>query len=312
MEISSHHSPLPTTYVSPFLSTITTNFPIVPGSAYIQGGPHINVCPPPPISSIQNQQSVGETLQTYQGGSPTPISPTMPIQSISPLPEVRRESQGDMFIFPHDIPAPRAFADGDSLEGKEYMVGIKEVNHEDIEVRIQSSVDNLVDPDEEEAYIAEEKSISDIISSMDSSLNTSIDIEDLDNQEEGERRGQRLPPEGQDVDDDDNEEEEEENKTEKDSGDSEGTDDTVREKRKENGLGTKEDPSSNGGGSDNTESEVRFIDEGDDTSGSDEKDMMVEEGSSPDNPQELEKNIFDSSENLLTVNSDRGIYFGLL
>jgi len=91
---------------------------------------------------------------------------------------------------------------------------------EDIEVRIQSSTDNLMDLGEDEPYLFEEKSLSEIRDSLTASLDTSIDIDEIE--EDGE--GERGAPDGGDADS------KEEDKTENTSGDSEGTDDTVREK----------------------------------------------------------------------------------
>lgn len=210
--------PSPCTYVTPFISSITTNFPLPP--------------------ACQILPLVGASLAPPSSTTPPLGSPQFECQNISPLPEVRRESECDLFQFPPTIPVPSAFADGDANKEMTENVEAKDLGPEDIEVRIQSSNDNLVNvEDDEEAFIAEEKSISDILSSI-TSLDTSIDMEELDNEEEG--RGERLPPDGEGREAD--EEEDKEDKTEKDSGDSEGTDDTVREKK--GSSGEKEDEES--------------------------------------------------------------------
>lgn len=124
---------------------------------------------------------------------------------------------------------PNEFAD--------HRASLKEQSHdvlknivEDIEVRILSSTDNLMDVGEDEPYLFEEKSLSEIRDSLTTSLNTSIDIDEIENEsvvDECDKipNGKRGTPDGGDKEDD-----EKEDKTEKDSGDSEGTDDTVREK----------------------------------------------------------------------------------
>ncbi|KAK4300108.1 hypothetical protein Pmani_027673 [Petrolisthes manimaculis] len=231
-------SPIPVSGISPFVSSITTNFPLPPVS-------------PIPPGSLPNTSHTRESFLVPRGSLPSnafyqhpgPI-PTIivpgqddlveHISVLSPLPDIRRESHIE-FDFPLNIPVPREFADlsrkNSMQEGKDAAQERCPISIEDIEVRIQSSTDNLLDVDEDEPYTFEEKSIKEIRDSLANSLNNSIDFD-----EDGEYLEERIEEE---------EKEEEKSSTKEESGDedkektealdSDETDETVRETKKVEG-----------------------------------------------------------------------------
>lgn len=134
----------------------------------------------------------------------------------------RRESQYD-YELNAALPVPNEFADHRASLKEPPQEIIKNIV-KDIELRIQSSTDNLMDVGEDEPYLFEEKSLSEIRDSLTASLNTSIDIDEIENESVGGEEEEAVKGEGQRgaPDGGDKEEEEKEDKTEKDSGDSEG------------------------------------------------------------------------------------------
>ena len=227
-----------------FISSITTTFPLPPGSPHLASDRRISANPCLPLPFPQYSSQVGQSstmLHTPKSTLSPPITPAclnveqepidLRFNSISPIPS-RRESQYD-YELNNELPVPCEFADPRaSLKESHHHVEVLKQISEDIEVRIQSSADNLMDVGEEEPYLFEEKSLSDIRDSLTASLDTSIDIDEIENEStQGDEppTEKRSAPDGGDVETKE-EDEEKEDKTEKDSGDSEGTDDTVREK----------------------------------------------------------------------------------
>ena len=207
------------------------------------------------------------------------------LNSISPVPS-RRESQYD-YELNTTIPAPNEFADP-RLSLKESFVALSEIS-ENIEVRIQSSTDNLMDVGEDEPYLFEEKSLSEIRDSLTASLDTSIDIDEIENEtaDDGElMMGKRGAPDGGDGDS------KEEDKTENTSGDSEDTDDTVREK-----IETSQGTDSDGCGSKGDEEE-QDSKESDITTDTDTKEgaetTVSEQTTTMETPQETDLDLSES------------------
>ncbi|XP_047501836.1 diacylglycerol kinase eta-like, partial [Penaeus chinensis] len=217
-------SPLPAPGLPPFVSSITTNFPLPPVSPLPSSHP---------MYSIHTQQLSGSSFLQLPGGSSPPLDTAGDVeqlrfqyQAISPLPDLRRESHGE-FEFPPTLPVPSEFAD---LSRKNSMQEGREgerappISFEDIEVQIQSSTDNLLDVGEDEPYTFEEKSITEIRDSLVNSLNNSLDIDEDWEEDAAEDRNKDQTDEEQKVDDI---QEDEKEKTE--AGDSDETDNTVRE-----------------------------------------------------------------------------------
>ncbi|KAA0185966.1 hypothetical protein HAZT_HAZT009719 [Hyalella azteca] len=213
-----------------FVSSITTTFPLPPSSPHLTEERRLssNPCLPLPFpycvpgASSPSYGSASSSLQVPHSGvlsppaSPSSLAPgdVHGMRFISPVPS-RRESQYDYELNVTTLPAPNEFAD---LAAKEALQA------EDFELRILSSTDNLMDVGEDEPYLFEEKSLSEIRDSLTASLNTSVDVDEIQDElpDLDVVPGKRGAPDGY--------EDEKEDKTEKDSGDSEGTDDTVREK----------------------------------------------------------------------------------
>ncbi|XP_063611612.1 LOW QUALITY PROTEIN: diacylglycerol kinase eta-like [Penaeus indicus] len=219
-------SPLPAPGLPPFVSSITTNFPLPPVSPLPSSHP---------MYSIHTQQLSGSSFLQLPGGSSPPLDTAVDetveqlrfqYQAISPLPDLRRESHGE-FEFPPTLPVPSEFADlsrkNSMQEGREGERG-PPISFEDIEVQIQSSTDNLLDVGEDEPYTFEEKSITEIRDSLVNSLNNSLDIDEDWEEDAAEDRNKDQTDEEQKGDDI---QEDEKEKTE--AGDSDETDNTVRE-----------------------------------------------------------------------------------
>ncbi|KAK7083954.1 hypothetical protein SK128_025520 [Halocaridina rubra] len=235
VEVSPCLSPVPPKGLSPFMSSITTNFPLPPASPL----PLSTGAQSLPSVCVTDNQSSSTFLQLPGSGSPPRTPIVDPLEQlrvdyhcISPLPD-RRESQNE-FEFPPTLPVPSEFAD---LSRKNSMQEPKDIPEgpsipiEDIEVRIKSSTDNLVEVgDDDEPYAFEEKSISEIRDSLASSLNNSVDIdEDWEDIRKGDAEGETELHEG--IDEEENAEgDEDKEKTE--TADSDETDDTVRETRR--------------------------------------------------------------------------------
>lgn len=157
-------------------------------------------------------------------------------QALSPLPDVRRESHTE-FEFPPTIPVPSEFAD---MSGKstaqEGPIPIEDIP---VEVRIQSSTENLLDVSEDEPYTFEEKSITEIRDSLANSLNNSIDIdedwEQTDTEEKEEEQEKHDEGEVEAVKEDSQASEGEEDKERTETLDSDETDETVKETHKYEG-----------------------------------------------------------------------------
>ncbi|KAL7648929.1 UNVERIFIED_CONTAM: hypothetical protein RMT77_000864 [Armadillidium vulgare] len=239
-------------YLSPYLSTLTTNFPLAPASPILHprgsiGQTSVLGVPPPP-SSLQ--------IPTQISPPRSPI-PGSDIHYLSPLPNVRRESECEAFDFPPTLPVPSMFADleREKEARRDSFLQIESqsrresssLNPEDVEIRIQSSTDDLLTVGDDEPFAFEEKSISEIRDSMASaatSLDTSFDAEDLEDEEVEEekdkeekllvKRGEREPPDGG--------VKEEESVGGGNSGDSEDTDDTVKEKAEDSENGAQLSP----------------------------------------------------------------------
>lgn len=242
-EVSPCPSPVPVTGRPPLVSSITTTFPLPPAS------------PVPPTSS-SSHPLYSVTFPSHQPDSslssaflqlPRTMSPPIiphldePVeqlrvsyQAISPLPDIRRGSHNE-FEFPPNIPVPREFADvsrkNSMQEGKDIAIDRCPIPIEDIEVRIQSSTDNLVDVGDDEPYTFEEKSITEIRDSLVNSLDNSLDIDEEWGQTDGKdenRKKTKLEeePEGMREDTQGSEGE----KTE--ALDSDETDETVKETHK--------------------------------------------------------------------------------
>lgn len=195
---------------------------------------------PIPTVSSQTGSLPSTTFHQHPGTIPTIVVPGQDdlaehIPVLSPLPDIRRGSHIE-FDFPLNIPVPREFADlsrKNSMQegGKDAAQERYPISIEDIEVRIQSSTDNLLDVDEDEPYTFEEKSIKEIRDSLANSLNNSIDID-----EDGEYQDERIEEEHREEEKSSTKEEsgdEEKEKTE--ALDSDETDETVRESRKVEG-----------------------------------------------------------------------------
>ncbi|XP_045624298.2 diacylglycerol kinase delta isoform X2 [Procambarus clarkii] len=245
-EVSPCPSPIPMQALPPFVSSITTNFPLPP------------VSPLPGTSSAHRKYSIciptqqldsslaASTFLQLPGTFSPPVTPNMddPVehlrmnyQAISPLPEIRRESHTE-FEFPPTIPVPSEFADlsrKNSMQEGAEMTGRCSIPIEDIEVRIQSSTDNLVDVGEDEPYTFEEKSITEIRDSLANSLNNSLDVdEDWGPIENESREGVQTEKEiSERVDSHISDGEEERERT--DGLDSDETDETVKELHKYGG-----------------------------------------------------------------------------
>ena len=250
-------------FLNPYLSTLTTNFPLPPASPILR--PNLNplIVPPPPTSPTASSGSTPTgisltSLPCLQISPPRSPPMTLSPHRLSPLPNVRRESQCTDFEFPPTLPVPSQFADleREREARRDSFLSVCSVGDrrgssssyvychlEDIEVIIKSSTDNLLDVGEDEPLTFEEKSISEIRDSIANSLDTSLDADDMEDYLEGEQevegRGERGTPDGQGKNEDDEEEDGEKRgeestaangQEEKDSGDSEDTDDTVREK----------------------------------------------------------------------------------
>ncbi|XP_069970028.1 diacylglycerol kinase delta-like [Penaeus vannamei] len=219
-------SPLPAPGLPPFVSSITTNFPLPPVSPLPSSHP---------MYSIHTQQLSGSSFLQLPGGSSPPLDTAVDetveqlrfqYQAISPLPDLRRESHGE-FEFPPTLPVPSEFADlsrkNSMQEGREGERG-PPISFEDIEVQIQSSTDNLLDVGEDEPYTFEEKSITEIRDSLVNSLNNSLDIDEDWEEDAAEDRNKEQTDEEQKVDDT-----QEDDKEKTEAGDSDETDNTVRE-----------------------------------------------------------------------------------
>ncbi|CAL4066650.1 unnamed protein product, partial [Meganyctiphanes norvegica] len=165
---------------STFQSSMTTNFPLPPASPLL---PHSPASPPNILLQPPNTLSPPTTPAVNPDDINSIESLRVKYMAISPLPDVRRSSNTE-FEFPPDIPVPCEFADMDSLKDVhlEYKDIPTSMPIKDIEVRIQSSNDNLLDMGDE-PYMFEEKSITEIRDSLVNSLNNSIDIEELECEE---------------------------------------------------------------------------------------------------------------------------------
>lgn len=236
-------------HVSAFISSITTTFPLPPSSPHLTSDRRLSSSPCLPLPfpcQTSPTPSVGQSSTALQlprstlspPASPSSLSvvdpeasPALRFNSISPVPS-RRESQYD-YELTNTLPVPNEFADP-RASLKEPPIEILRNIDEDIEVRILSSTDNLMDVGDDEPYLFEQKSLSDIRDSLTTSLDTSIDIDEIENESAAEDEGKECkrsdPDGGNGESSTKDEDEEKEDKTEKDSGDSEGTDDTVREK----------------------------------------------------------------------------------
>ncbi|XP_053652287.1 diacylglycerol kinase delta isoform X3 [Cherax quadricarinatus] len=243
-EVSPCPSPVPMQTTHPFVSSITTNFPLPPASPLpgtSSTHPKYTICIPGQHSDMSLPAS---TFLQLPGTVSPPVASSVDdsveqlrvnYQAISPLPEIRRESHTE-FEFPPTIPVPSEFADmsrKNSMQESREMTGDRcPIPIEDIEVRIQSSTDNLVDVGEDEPYTFEEKSITEIRDSLANSLNNSLDIdedwgqiEDVDKEGiQGEKVKSREEAHESDG-------EEEREKTE--GLDSDETDETVKETHKD-------------------------------------------------------------------------------
>lgn len=219
-----------------FVSSITTNFPLPPVSpvpsqlpTYAMHLPHpshqLGVAPP---STLLHSPGV---LSDSGGADPLGLN----FQMLSPLPDQRRDSHTE-FEFPN-IPAPSAFADrsrkNSMQEGKDAMSDKNAISLEGIEVRIQSSTDNLVDVCEDEPYMFEEKPIEERRESLPSLLDKSFTIdEDVEHSEpksETDDKDQEEDSGSVADDSDEHEELEEDGKDKTETQDSDETDKTVRE-----------------------------------------------------------------------------------
>ncbi|XP_042219115.1 diacylglycerol kinase eta-like isoform X2 [Homarus americanus] len=243
-EVSPCPSPTPMAAIPPFVSSITTNFPLPPAS------------PLPGTSSSHAKYSISIPSHQIDSSSSTflqiPGTISLPVssnvddpsdqlsvnyQAISPLPDIRRESHGE-FEFPPTLPVPREFADlsrKNSMQENRDAAGDRcPIPIEDIEVRIQSSTDNLVDVGEDEPYTFEEKSITEIRDSLANSLNNSIDIDEewAQAEEEEANKEDNVDEEKVCIKEEAEESEGEEDKEKTETLDSDETDETVKETHK--------------------------------------------------------------------------------
>ncbi|XP_071543284.1 diacylglycerol kinase delta isoform X2 [Panulirus ornatus] len=240
-EVSPCPSPIPVTGRPSFVSSITTNFPLPPASPLPATSssfhPLYSVCFP----SHHPDSSMSSAFLQLPGTMSPPITPHVddPVeqlrvnyQAISPLPDIRRGSHNE-FEFPPNIPVPREFADvsrkNSMQEGKDMAGDRCSIPIEDIEVRIQSSTDNLLDVGEDEPYTFEEKSITEIRDSLANSLDNSLDVDEDWGQTdviEENRKKPKVEEESESMREG-SEGEEEKEKTE--ALDSDETDETVKE-----------------------------------------------------------------------------------
>lgn len=154
---------------------------------------------------------------------------------LSPLPDQRRDSHTE-FDFPN-IPAPSAFADrsrkNSMQEGRDSICEKNAISLEGIEVRIQSSTDNLVDVCEDEPYMFEEKPIEERRESLPSLLDKSFtideDVEQSESKSETDERDLEEDSGSAAGDSDDHEELQDDGKDKTETQDSDETDETVRE-----------------------------------------------------------------------------------
>ena len=157
-------------------------------------------------------------------------------QMLSPLPDQRRDSHTE-FEFPVNIPVPSEFAD---LSRKSSMVDgtfahdKSAISLEGIEVRIQSSTDNLMDVCEDEPYMFEEKPIEERRESLPSLLDKSFtideDVEHSETKSEIEDRDQLEDSGSAAGESDEHDEVQEEEQKEKTEGqESDEADETVKE-----------------------------------------------------------------------------------
>ena len=157
---------------------------------------------------------------------------------LSPLPDQRRDSHTE-FDFPVNIPVPSEFADlsrKNSMQEGNFANEKCTISLEGIEVRIQSSTDNLVDVCEDEPYMFEEKPIEERRESLPSLLDKSFtideDVEHSETKSETDDRDQLEDSGSGAGDSDEHEELREDGKEKTETQDSDETDDTtLRETR---------------------------------------------------------------------------------
>ncbi|XP_050725765.1 diacylglycerol kinase eta-like isoform X3 [Eriocheir sinensis] len=265
-EASPCASPMPGATKTPYVCSITTTFPLPPVS------PVPTLLPTHPLHLPHPSHQLGATPPSTflhppgalgDGGGADPLG--LNFQMLSPLPDQRRDSHTE-FDFAN-IPAPSAFADrsrkNSMQEGRRDSVSEKNaISLEGIEVRIQSSTDNLVDVCEDEPYMFEEKPIEERRESLPSLLDKSFtideDVEQLESKSETDERDLEEDSESAAGDSDDHDELQEDGKDKTETQDSDETDETVRETQEGDG------------GEDNSTPEV-------DTSGLEEVPKGVEE-----------------------------------
>ncbi|KAK8386487.1 hypothetical protein O3P69_010841 [Scylla paramamosain] len=221
-----------------FVSSITTNFPLPPVSP-LPSVPSTHPLHLPHLSLSHQPPAGPPTMLLHPPGatsdSGTVDSLGLNFQMLSPLPDQRRDSHTE-FEFPVNIPVPSEFAD---LSRKSSMVDgsfaheKSAISLEGIEVRIQSSTDNLMDVCEDEPYMFEEKPIEERRESLPSLLDKSFtideDVEHSETKSEIEDRDQVEDSGSAAGESDEHDEPQEEEKEKTEEQESDEADETVKE-----------------------------------------------------------------------------------
>ncbi|KAG0728262.1 Diacylglycerol kinase eta [Chionoecetes opilio] len=246
-EVSPCPSPKPGTTKSLYVSSITTNFPLPPISP-LPGLPSIHPLQLPHLT--HHPAGVHPSVHLHppgEGGGTDPLG--LDSFLLSPLPDQRRDSHTE-FDFPVNIPVPSEFADlsrkNSMQEGKDLCSEKCGISLEGIEVRIQSSTDNLLDVCEDEPYMFEEKPIEDRRESLPSLLDKSFTIdEDVELSDTKSEADEIVEDSGSAADDSDEHELGEDGKeTERETETQDSDSETVRETRAGDGCeGDEEDNS---------------------------------------------------------------------